>query len=103
MSIEEAVPIHFQVDGNIYRGEARYYANWYHIALKGRLLKTGGSDYSLVFKELGDDKFAISKEQLEELRSGKEVQVRLGAGEVVAVKPGNYRPEGDGRAQGELF
>ncbi len=73
------------------------------ISLTGRLLRTGGWDYMLASKEMGDDKFAIREDQLEALKSGRSIQVDFGDGILVTVEPGHYAPAPDARSQGLLF
>ncbi len=70
MDEETEVPVHFRYRGEVYRGEAHFRANWHHIKVSGRLIRTGGWDFALAAKEMGDDKFAISADQLESLRAG---------------------------------
>jgi hypothetical protein len=103
MSEAIEVPVHFRHRGEIYQGTARFRDNWHHIGLTGRLIKTGGWDYALACKEIGDDKFAITADQLEELRQGRHFQTDLPGGEPVTIEPGDYPPFRDDRSQGQLF
>jgi beta-glucanase (GH16 family) len=96
-------PVHFEHQGNVYRGEARFKADWHHIWLLGRLLKTGAWDSSLAYEEMGDDRFEITPIQFEALRHGRSIQVDFGFGQFIEVKPGEYAPAPDDRVQGELF
>jgi hypothetical protein len=97
------VPVFFRHRGEIYRGRARFYAKRHHIVLRGRLLRTGGWDYSLATKEMGDDKFAIREDQFDALKGGRSVEVDFGSGEPTIVEPGEYSPPRDNRSQGALF
>lgn len=104
MSDEQSeVPVFFRYRGQVYRGTARFDANWYHISLTGRLIKTGGWDYGLACKEMGDDKFAIREDQLADLRNGRSIRVEFGSDEPTIVEPGEYAPPPDDRSQGSLF
>ena len=77
MAEETDYPIHFRFRGETYRGFVRYRANWHHIYVTARLLRTGGWDAALASKEMSDDKYAITAEQLEELVAGRSVQVQF--------------------------
>ena len=104
MSDEEIeVPVFFQRRGELYRGMAQFHAKRCHIALTGRQLKTGGWDYALAYKEMGDDKFAIRQDQLEELKNGQAILVDFGDGELISVQLGEYSPPSDDRKQRDLF
>lgn len=108
MSEVSEVPVYFTCRGQIFRGIARFRdtrfpGSWNHISLGGRLLKTGGWDFELAYKELGDDKFELASEQAEDLKAGQSVQVEFIVGEPVTVEPGEYLPAADDRQQGQLF
>ena len=104
MAEEADYPIHFRFRGETYRGYARYRTNWHHIYVTARLLRTGGRDAALALKEMSDDKYAISAEQLEELIADRSVDVKFPWEEsLITVEAGGYSPVPDHRTQGQLF
>ena len=96
------VPVFFRCRRDVYRGIARYYANWYHVYVLGRLWSTGG--WGSVSDGRGmSDKFETREDQLVDLENGRSIQVEYLDVEPTTIEPGEYAPQGDGRTQGRLF
>ena len=87
------IPVFFRYRGRVHRGVARYYANWFHIRTDQHW--KGGEWQSSNVGETWLDKQAIREDQLEELKSGRSIEVEFIYGEPVTVEPGEYTPTPD--------
>ena len=67
--------------------EARDYANWYHVLLEGDLDRWNNSSVYSHYYIIGDDKFAITAEQLAELEAGRVIVVDLQGRGRLHVRP----------------